>query len=188
MRPLPKSCFLILLTYFTVKTLVERPNLQPAQKDTSTWQTFRVKWDQAVTEWPLFHRLIEYDVLWKDDHCDVLKLAKTLQDLSHGFGLGFLHHTANPHHDLTLWRLKRKSKNLNKTYWYLPKHVKLCIKTACEWPYLCTDVEKNTSGVFKHFWRIPGTTWDILHNKNSHELYQNLVYLYQAVWHCKGID
>lgn len=35
---------------------------------------------------------------------------------------------------------------------------------------------KNTSGVFKHFWRTPGTTWDILHNKNIPELYPNLKY------------
>lgn len=65
-----------------------------------------MKGDEAVTEGPFLHRLIEYDVLGEDDHSDVFKLAQTLQYLRHGLRLGFLHHTADPHHDLTLRRLK----------------------------------------------------------------------------------
>lgn len=69
--------------------------------------TFRVKGDEAVTKRPFLHWLAEYDVLGEDDHSDVLKLAQTLQYLRHGLRLGLLHHTADPNHDLTFWRLGR---------------------------------------------------------------------------------
>lgn len=78
------------LTHFMIKFSVKKPDPRPAQNGKlaqSTRHTFRVKRDQAVTERPLFHWIIEYDVLRKDDHGDVLKFTQTLQDLSHGFGL-----------------------------------------------------------------------------------------------------
>lgn len=61
--------------------------------------------DEAITEGPFLHRLIENDVLREDDNSNVLESAQSLQDLRHGFGFGFLHHGADSHHDLPLWRL-----------------------------------------------------------------------------------
>lgn len=61
--------------------------------------------NEAVTERPFVHGLIEDDVLWEDDHSDVLKPAQPLQDLGHWLGLGLLHHAADPHDDLLLWGL-----------------------------------------------------------------------------------
>lgn len=46
--------------------------------------TFRVEGDKAVTEGPFLHRFLQDHLLRKDDHVDVVKLTKALQDLSHG--------------------------------------------------------------------------------------------------------
>ena len=45
--------------------------------------TFGVEGDEAVAERPVLHRLLQDHLLWKDDHVDVVKLTKPLQDLSH---------------------------------------------------------------------------------------------------------
>lgn len=66
--------------------------------------TLGVEGDEAVTQRPLVDGLVEDDVLWEDDHSDVLEPAQPLQDLGHGLGLGLLHHAADPHHDLWLNR------------------------------------------------------------------------------------
>lgn len=66
-----------------------------------------MKGDEAVTQRPFVHRLVEDDVLWEDDHSDVLKPAQPLQDLGHWLGLGLFHHAADPHHDLSLRGLER---------------------------------------------------------------------------------
>lgn len=68
--------------------------------------TFGVEGDEAVTEGPFVHRLIEDDVLRENDHGDVLEPAEPLQDLGHGLGLGLFHHAADPHHDLSLRGLR----------------------------------------------------------------------------------
>lgn len=67
--------------------------------------TFGVEGDEAVTQGPFVHGLVEDDLLGEDDHCDVLKLTQPFHDLGHGLGLGLLHHGADAHHDLPLWRL-----------------------------------------------------------------------------------
>lgn len=64
--------------------------------------------DEAVTEGPFVHGLVENDVLGEDDHSDVLKPAQPLQDLGHGLRLGLLHHGTDPHHDLSLRGLRRR--------------------------------------------------------------------------------
>lgn len=69
--------------------------------------TLGVERDKAVTERPFVHRLIEDDVLWEDDHSDILKPAQPLQDLGHWLGLGLLHHATDPHHDLSLRGLNK---------------------------------------------------------------------------------
>lgn len=69
--------------------------------------TFGVERDEAVAQRPFVHRLVEDDVLWEDDHGDVLKPAQPLQDLGHRLGLGLLHHAADPHQDLPLWGLDK---------------------------------------------------------------------------------
>ena len=72
--------------------------------------TLGVEGDEAVTQRPLVHRLVEDNILWKDDHSDVLKPAQPLQDLGHWLGLGLLHHATDPHHDLLLRRLSSGEK------------------------------------------------------------------------------
>ena len=67
--------------------------------------TFRVEGDEAVTQGPFLHRLVEDGILREDDHSEVLKLAQPLQDLGHRLRLGLLHHAADPHHNLSLWGL-----------------------------------------------------------------------------------
>lgn len=74
---------------------------------TSVCCTLGVEGDEAVTQRPLVHRLVEDDILREDDHGDVLKPAQPLQDLGHRLGLGLLHHAADPHHDLSLRWLKK---------------------------------------------------------------------------------
>lgn len=64
--------------------------------------TFGVKGDEAVTQRPILHWFMEYDVLKEDDHSDVLKLTKALHDLGHSLGVGLLHHGADSYHNLTL--------------------------------------------------------------------------------------
>lgn len=64
--------------------------------------TFGVEGDEAVTQRPFVHRLVEDGVLWEDDHGDVLEPAQPLQNLGHWLGLGLLHHAADPHHNLSL--------------------------------------------------------------------------------------
>lgn len=73
--------------------------------------TFGVEGDEAVTQRPFVHRLIEDDILWEDDHGDVLKLAQPLQNLSHWLGLGLFHHATDSHHNLLLWGLNNKNKD-----------------------------------------------------------------------------
>lgn len=73
-------------------------------------RTFGVEGDEAVTQRPFVHRLIKDDVLWENDHGDVLEPTEPLQDLSHGLGLGLLHHATDPHHNLLLRRLSREVK------------------------------------------------------------------------------
>ena len=68
--------------------------------------TFGVEGDEAVTQGPFVHGLVENDVLREDDHSDVLKPAQTLQNLGHGLWLGLLHHGTDAHHDLSLRRLR----------------------------------------------------------------------------------
>lgn len=65
-------------------------------------RTFGVEGDEAVTERPFVHGLVEDDVLWEDDHSNVLKPTQPLQDLGHRLGFGLLHHATDPHHDLSL--------------------------------------------------------------------------------------
>lgn len=48
--------------------------------------TFGVEGDEAVAQRPLLHRFFQDHLLGKDDHIDVVKLTKALQDLSHGLG------------------------------------------------------------------------------------------------------
>lgn len=72
--------------------------------------TLGVEGDEAVTQRPFVYGLVEDDVLWEDDHSDVLKPAQPLQDLGHWLGLGFLHHAADAHHDLALRGLNEKDK------------------------------------------------------------------------------
>lgn len=48
--------------------------------------TFGMEGNEAVTQRPLLHRFIEYNLLWKNDHGDVLKLTEPLHNLSHWFG------------------------------------------------------------------------------------------------------
>lgn len=70
--------------------------------------TLGVEGDEAVTQRPFVHRLVEDGVLWEDNHSDVLKPAQPLQDLGHWLGLGLLHHAADPHHDLLLRGLNKE--------------------------------------------------------------------------------
>lgn len=65
--------------------------------------------DETVTQRPFVHRLVKDDVLRENDHGDVLEPTEPLQDLGHGLGFGFLHHAADPHHDLLLWGLDEKT-------------------------------------------------------------------------------
>lgn len=67
--------------------------------------TFGVEGDEAITKGPFLHRLLQDDLLRKDDHINVVKLTKALQDLSHGLGFGFLCHRAYADHNLSLWGL-----------------------------------------------------------------------------------
>lgn len=69
------------------------------------WRTLGVEGDEAVTQRPFVHGLVEDGILWEDDHSDVLKPAQPLQDLGHWLWFGLLHHAAYPHHDLSLWGL-----------------------------------------------------------------------------------
>lgn len=71
------------------------------------FHTFGVEGDDTVTQRPFVHGLVEDDVLWEDDHSDVLKPAQPLQDLGHWLRLGLLHHAADPHHDLSLRGLNK---------------------------------------------------------------------------------
>lgn len=73
--------------------------------------TFGVEGDEAVTQRPVLHRLLQDHLLWKDDHVDVIKLAEALQDLSHGLGVGLLRHRTNSNHDLTLLQLQEQKQN-----------------------------------------------------------------------------
>ncbi len=76
--------------------------------------TLGVEGDEAVTQRPFVHGLVEDDVLWEDDHSDVLKPAQPLQDLGHWLGLGLFHHAADPHNDLLLRGLnKGEEGNMN---------------------------------------------------------------------------
>lgn len=45
--------------------------------------TFGVERDEAVTQRPFVHGLVEDDILWEDDHSDVLEPAQPLQNLGH---------------------------------------------------------------------------------------------------------
>lgn len=65
--------------------------------------------DETVTEGPFLHRLLQDHLLRKDDHVDVVKLAKTLQDLSHGLGFRLLHHGTYANHNLPLWWLVERT-------------------------------------------------------------------------------
>lgn len=82
--------------------------------------TFGVERDEAVAQRPVLHRLLQDHLLGKDDHIDVVKLTKSVQDLSHGLGCGLLHHGTYANHDLSLWRLQKGS---NWRWWYNAKHV-----------------------------------------------------------------
>lgn len=94
-------------------------------------QTFGMKGNEAVTQRPLLHRFTENHLLWKNDHGDVLKFTESLQDFSHGFGLGFLHHGADPHHYLTLHWLRQ---------WNKGKCVKsLVLTVTLQGPYTLPD-------------------------------------------------
>lgn len=57
--------------------------------------------DEAVAVRPLLHGFFQDHLLRKNDHVDVLKLTESLQDLSHGFGLGLFHHGTYAHDDLS---------------------------------------------------------------------------------------
>lgn len=76
--------------------------------DNRSTVTFGVERDEAVTQRPFVHGLVEDDILWEDDHSDVLEPAQPLQNLGHWLWLGFLHHAADPHHNLSLWGLNKK--------------------------------------------------------------------------------
>lgn len=82
-------------------------------------RTFGVKGDEAVTQRPFVHGLVEDDILWEDDHRDVLESAQPLQDLGHRLRLGLLHHAADPHHDLLLRGLERAGERKAKVTWFL---------------------------------------------------------------------
>lgn len=71
--------------------------------------TFGVEGDEAVAEGPFLHRFLQDHLLGKDDHVDVVKLAKALQDLSHGLGFGLLHHGTYADHNLSLWWLAERT-------------------------------------------------------------------------------
>lgn len=66
--------------------------------------------DEAVAEGPFLHRFLQDHLLRKDDHVDVVKLTKALQDLSHGLGFGLLHHGTYADHNLSLLWLVEKGK------------------------------------------------------------------------------
>lgn len=82
-------------------------------------RTFGVKGDEAVTQRPLVHGLVEDDILWEDDHRDVLESAQPLQDLGHRLRLGLLHHAADPHHDLSLRGLEGAGERKANVTWFL---------------------------------------------------------------------
>lgn len=69
-------------------------------------QTFGMERDEAITEWPVFHRLIQNDFLFKCNHSDVFEQAQSLQDLLHRLGLWLLRHGTDTHYDLSLWGLQ----------------------------------------------------------------------------------
>lgn len=75
-------------------------------------RTLGVEGDEAVTQRPSVHGLVQNDVLWKDDHSDVLKFAEPFQDLSHWLGLGLLHHATDPHDNLPLRGLYEAERNI----------------------------------------------------------------------------
>lgn len=64
--------------------------------------TFGVERDETVTQGPFLHRFLQDHLLRKDDHVNVVKLTKALQDLSHGLGRGLLHHGTYANHNLSL--------------------------------------------------------------------------------------
>lgn len=72
--------------------------------------TFGVEGDEAITQRPLLHRLVEDHLLWEDDDGDVLKLTQPLHDLGHRLRIGLLHHGADPHHNLPLRRLGERDR------------------------------------------------------------------------------
>lgn len=64
--------------------------------------TFGVERDEAVAEGPFLHRFLQDHLLRKDDHVNVVKFTKAIQDLSHGLGCGLLHHGTYANHNLSL--------------------------------------------------------------------------------------
>lgn len=72
--------------------------------------TFGVEGDEAVTQRPVLHRLLQDYLLRKDDHVDVVELTQALQNLSHGLGFGLLRHGTYANHDLPFLPLKESRK------------------------------------------------------------------------------
>ncbi len=69
--------------------------------------------DEAVAEGPFLYRFLQDHLLGKDDHVDVVKLTKALQDLSHGLGFGLLHHGTYADHNLSLrWLVERTGETM----------------------------------------------------------------------------
>lgn len=64
--------------------------------------TFGMEGDETITARPILHRFLQDHLLWKDDHIYVVKLTKALQNLSHGLGFGFFHHSTNANNNLSL--------------------------------------------------------------------------------------